>query len=67
MAADVNSQDDTDNTEEDAEAANEADDDREAADALIIEALDGEDLHIELTHKDVELAAGALSKVCANM
>ena len=52
-----------DNDEDDAEAAEEADGAHKAADSAIIEALDGEDLSIELTTADIGLPSDALAKV----
>ncbi|KAL1937047.1 hypothetical protein VTO73DRAFT_15573 [Trametes versicolor] len=49
--------------EDDAEAAEEADGAREAADDVIIEALDLEDLQIELTAADIKMPTDALNKI----
>ncbi|KAL1947002.1 hypothetical protein VTO73DRAFT_13963 [Trametes versicolor] len=54
---------DDDVDDEDAEAAQEADKSREAADQAILDSLDDEELGVDVTADDVRLAAGALSKI----
>lgn len=55
---------DDDIDDEDTEAAQEADEQREAADQAILDSLDDEELGIDITVEDIRLASGALAKVC---
>lgn len=53
-----------DANEDDTKAAEEADENREAADEAILDGLDIEDLGIAVSADDMRLASGALTKVC---
>ncbi|OJT02154.1 Zinc finger BED domain-containing protein RICESLEEPER 2 [Trametes pubescens] len=52
-----------DNNEEDVEAANEADNDREAADDAVIKSINDDDINIEVTPEDNALASSGITKI----